>query len=335
VDVPMVAFEEFCRAKTCLVFVRKEPPTAHNKIVMSFPRSLGQDKNGNPLYLLNDAGVRDQGDLDNEMAEAVEHLSSLDYSETRTRRQAKRRTDQRFGFQVPQEHARTRGVLVPRFWWRADTDAALAAWATQHDSDLVTLGELADNGVVRAMQGHGSPPGHSRKTGNVPYVKVTDLKNWRINENPTNFISESVAAKLRRRGPTLQYGDLVTPSRASANIGQFCMVLPWQTHVVMTREMLILRVADNDRGITPFLLLALFSLKVVQDQYSNLALMQVNRDHLGDHWREVKIPIPRKESGRNAIAEPVRDYFAGVVLARESYDRLLTVFPPDMFGTRP
>ncbi len=87
IDVPMVAFEEFCRAKTCLVFVRKQAPSPRHQILMSFPRSLGQDKNGNPQFLLNDVGEREQGDLDNEMADAVQHLVALDYSEGREHRE--------------------------------------------------------------------------------------------------------------------------------------------------------------------------------------------------------------------------------------------------------
>ena len=198
VDVPMVAFEQFCRAKTCLVFVRKAPPTGQHQIIMSFPRSLGQDKKGNLLFLKNEFGEREQGDLDNEMAEAVEHLVSLGYSETRRHRRGRQAAEQRYGFAVSQSTARSRGVLVPRFWWRADTNRALKTWTQAHPSDLVSLGEWADRGILEAFDGHGSPPGHSRRTGPVPYVKVTDLKNWRIQENPTNFISERIAAKLRK-----------------------------------------------------------------------------------------------------------------------------------------
>jgi type I restriction enzyme M protein len=335
VDVPMVAFEEFCRAKTCLLFVRKSAPPMRHQITMSFPRSLGQDKNGNPLYLMNNAGERHRGELDNEMADAVQHLVALDYSEERNAKQGQRPTNLRFAFHIEQDKARARGVLVPRFWWRTDTENSMAAWIKEHPSDLVTLGELFDRGIIETFEGHGSPPGHSRRTGDIPYVKVTDLKNWRINENPTNFIHADVAAKLKRRGPELRYGDIVTPSRASSNIGQFSMVMPWQTHVVFTKEILLIRVAKNDAEIDSFLLLALFSLKVVQDQYSNLALMQTNRDHLGDHWREVVVPLPKTPEAREAVARPVRQYFEGLILARQSYDELLKVFEPDTFGTRP
>jgi type I restriction enzyme M protein len=220
----MVAFEEFCRAKSCLVFVQKTIPPPGHQVLMAFPRSLGQDKNGNPLFRLNARGERIAGDLDNEMAEVVRHLASLEFSEEKNRPKSKR-SDQRFGFAVSQEKARARGVLVPRFWWWEDTKSAMRAWTDKYPSELITLGQMADRGIIKTFEGHGSPPGHSRRTGGVPYVKVTDLKNWRINENPTNFVHQDIADKLRRRGPILQYADLVTPSRASSNIGQFCLIL--------------------------------------------------------------------------------------------------------------
>ena len=41
-------------------------------------------------------------------------------------------------------------MLVPRFLWREDTNLALDEWATRKPSLLVTLGELADRGVIQA-----------------------------------------------------------------------------------------------------------------------------------------------------------------------------------------
>lgn len=321
-DVPMVAFEEFCRAKTCLVFLAKERPPRDHRIVMSHPRTLGQDRKGNPLLKLQE-GTRG-GELDDEVSDAVKQVAG-----------GSRSSETRLCFRVPQEEARKRGVLVPRFWWRRDTEEALKRWSRKHPSVILTLGDLADRGILEAFEGHGSPPGNARATGDIPYVKVTDLKNWRINENPTNFIHRSLAARLRKRGRELRYGDLVSPARASSNIGQFSLVLPWQTNVILTREVLVLRVLDNEEGITPFLLLALMSLKVVQEQYQTLTLMQTNREHLGDGWREVRIPFPKSPEERARVEAPVRDYFEAIVKARESYARLADVFDLDDFGTRP
>jgi type I restriction enzyme M protein len=332
VDVPMVAFEEFCRAKTCLVFIRKDTPSEGHRVTMSYPRSIGQDKRGKPIFRLNDRGCR-QGDLDNEMADATREIVGREYrGQPRPLAQT---GDTRLCFQINQKALRARGVMVPRFWWRRDTDDALRSWCKRLPSSIVTLGELADRGIVKTFEGHGSPPANARATGEVAYVKVTDLKNWRINENPTNFVHKDVADRLRRNGVSLQFGDLLTPSRASSNIGQFSLVLPWQTDVLLTKEILILRVVENKEGITPFLLLGVMSLRVVQDQYKTLALMQTNREHLGDHWREVKIPIPADAKSREHLGDSVETYFQGIITARKSWDAVATVIDPLFFGSRP
>ena len=269
------------------------------------------------------------------MADAAALLVGREYrGQARTVRADQAET--RLLFSVLQEDARRRGILVPRFWWRRDAEAGLRAWSALYPSNVTTLGQLADAGVIEVFEGHGSPPGNARATGDIPYVKVTDLKNWRINENPTNFVHHAVANKLRRNGVVLRYGDLVTPARASSNIGQFSLVLPWQTNILLTKEVLILRVVEGeDFALTPFLLLALLSLKVVQDQYKTLALMQTNREHLGDHWREVEIPFPSDVLTREKIAGAVENYFVGIVKARVSWDDLSSEIDPRHFGTRP
>lgn len=332
IDVPMVAFEEFCRAKTCLLFVRKEPPTEGHQVVMSYPRSIGQDKRGKPVFQLNSEGVR-EGQLDNEMADATREIVGREYRGQA--RKASHSGGTRLCFQVSQRMLRARGIMVPRFWWRKDADQALRQWSEHLPSNVITLGELADQGAIQTFEGHGSPPGNARATGDVPYVKVTDLKNWRINENPTNFVHRGVADRLRKNRVMLQFGDLLTPSRASSNIGQFSLLLPWQTNVLLTKEILIFRVTENAFGLTPFLLLALMSLRVVQDQYKTLVLMQTNREHLGDHWREVRVPIPISIEDRQRLGGSVQAYFDGIVTARQSWDAIGTMIDPMLFGSRP
>ena len=112
-------------------------------------------------------------------------------------------------------------------------------------------------------------------------------------------------------------------------------MLPWQTDIVLTKEVLIIRAQPNDKNITPFLLLALMSLRVVQDQYKTLALMQTNREHLGDHWREVQIPLPASAAERIETGEAVQTYFEGIVRARDSWTKLSSIIEPDSFGTQP
>jgi type I restriction enzyme M protein len=94
-------------------------------------------------------------------------------------------------------------------------------------------------------------------------------------------------------------------------------------------------VQPNEENVSPFLLLALMSLRVVQDQYPTLALMQTNREHLGDRWREIQIPLPALPAERVEMGNAVQTYFDGIVTARESWTQLSSIIEPDSFGTRP
>jgi hypothetical protein len=63
--------------------------------------------------------------------------------------------------------------------------------------------------------------------------------------------------------------------------------------------------------------------------------MQTNREHLGDHWRDIQIPLPESSAARIEMGNTVETYFEGIVRARESWTLLSAIIEPDDFGTRP
>ena len=65
-------------------------------------------------------------------------------------------------------------------------------------------------------------------------------------------------------------------------------------HSILTREILILRVLNNDLGITPFNLLGLLNSQDVRKQLNNLILMDTTLPNIGDRWRDIRIDISNK-----------------------------------------
>jgi len=128
--------------------------------------------------------------------------------------------ENRLLFSFSQKEALDRGVLVASYWWRKPQTAALEQFAEERDCDLVSVGDLIDAGELQVMDGHGSPNSHLTGRGPVPYVKVVDIKNWRIIENPSYGIPADTADHLRK-GRYLRSWDIVSPTRASRNIGLF------------------------------------------------------------------------------------------------------------------
>jgi hypothetical protein len=89
-----------------------------------------------------------------------------------------------------------------------------------------TIGELLDKGLLTIRGGHGSPS-QDQRIGEVPYIKVSDLRAGLLNINPTNRIPLSVARSFWQGDTSgLQPFDLVCPERTSKNIGDFCVLCP-------------------------------------------------------------------------------------------------------------
>ena len=322
INVPIEAFEPHCRAKTSVIVLRKSTPSEEHEIVGCYCETYGEDKHGRPRFKFVDG--RQTQIPDDEMHESAELLEESPPP----------REDTKMFFRFSQKEAISRGVLVASYWWRKPYLSKLERFAQEHGCDLVSVGELIEADELHVGEGHGSPSSHYHGRGPVPYIKVVDIKNWRIIENPKYAIPEDVAESYIKRRPLKPY-DIVTPTRASRNIGLFGVVMPWQTHVVLTREIAVWRVARHAARITPWLLLALMSLRDVHEQFRFLVLMQMNREDLSNRFREVLLPIPRTEEQRERWAKPVRDYFEATARVRESYDELADQLSPELFADRP
>jgi type I restriction enzyme M protein len=320
INVPIEAFEPYCRAKTSVLVLKKSSPPKGHQVIGSVCETFGEDKHGRLRYKFV-AGVQ-TSDRDDEMSEAASLF------------RANPMTESKLFFRFSQADAAARGVLVASYWWRAPYVAALEEFAKANDCRLLSVGDLLAMGELTVMDGHGSPSPHFHGRGPIPYVKVTDIKNWRIIENPSYSIPQTVADKFRR-GKFLEPLDIVTPTRASKNIGLFAMVLPWQARVILTREITIWRVSKDAKVISPYLLLALMSLRVVHDQFRFLVLMQMNREDLGARFREILLPIPNNPDKRAEWSDPIQRYFGAMTAARDSYDELAKQLDPDLFADRP
>ena len=307
INVPIEAFEPYCRAKTSIVVLKKAKPRAGHRIIGMLTESYGEDKKGNPLYRLDEKGSRTDV-IEDEMTEAAGLLRS------------RARAESKLLFTFEQSAARQAGVLTASYYWRKPFLDALDTFAGQNRCEIVSLGDLITKGDIEWGTGHGSPHAQFKGRGTIPYVKVSDIKNWRINENPKYFIPQEEAERLRGKH-SLQNFDIVMPTRACKNIGLGAIVMPWQTHVVLTKEIAVLRCTTGG-SMSPWLLLVALSLRVVNDQFRFLVQMQTNREDLGRRLLELKMPVPRDERTRKHWEEPAEEYFRAQVEARKSFTRL-------------
>lgn len=193
-----------------------------------------------------------------------------------------------------------------------------------------TIGELVERDLLTIRGGHGSPS-QDQRIGDVPYIKVSDLRAGLVNINPTNRIPRSVARRFWRGDASgLQAFDLVCPERTSKNIGDFCVLMPGQEQVVMTKEVIVLRPGPKAH-FDPFYLLWAHTLKVVRDQWRRIIFMQTNREDVGKRYLEIEVPLAPNNSVASQVSEAFREYYTKVAIARRELVEYLDKNPAHHF----
>ena len=314
-NIPMEAFQGFCRAKTNFYVFRKYPKAearGNGNIEFRYdipflnPKTCGIYKDGKPRFKIDPVtGEKSTTEVDNELIMVVDQFV--------TRKNCSAQ------FYASADIVFRKGVVVPAYF---DTRFNCQIQTLLKDLDVhgSTIGELIDRHIISVRGGHGSP-GNDQRTGTIPYIKVSDIRALRMNINPTNMIPQNVAETFwRGRESGLMAWDILTPNRASSNIGEFAIILPGEEQVVLTKEMFVFRVIDNTL-IDPFYLFWALCLQAVREQWRRIVLMQTNREDCGDRYREIILPMPPSRKWAEKHSKAFKCYFSAVAEARLSFIR--------------
>jgi len=282
--------------------------TKQHKVTFLNPRTCGIYKSGGIRYKTDPATGKRTEEIDNELIAAVE--AYVDGSPTNSR------------FDVKESVVFTSGVIVPTYY-DDRYNQPIRELLRDLDTEGTTLGELLDAKILTVRGGHGSP-GNDQRAGSIPYIKVSDIRAMRMNINPTNLVTRKVAERFwRGKRSGLCAWDVLTPNRASSNIGEFAIVVPGEEQVVLTKEMFVFRVVDTSVW-DPFYLFWALCLSAVRNQWRRIALMQTNREDCGSRYREIVVPLPKSQTWAKSQSDAFRNYFQTVANAREEFSSKLS-----------
>jgi type I restriction enzyme M protein len=206
---------------------------------------------------------------------------------------------------------------VPIYYERRFNDQFHAAMSHPRFEGFrsASLKDLLENEVIKLRNGHGSPS-HDQRVGAIPYIKVSDLRAGLVNINPTNRVPLSVAQKFWRGDSSgLRAYDLLCPERTSKNIGDFCVLMPGQERIVVTKEVIVLR-PGPEANFDPFYLLWAMSLNIVRNQWRRVVFMQTNREDVGKRFLEIEVPLPPSREEADLVSASFRNYYQAIATAR-------------------
>lgn len=272
-------------------------------VVFLNPRTCGIYKDGGMRYKTDQLTGKRTTQVDNELIEHVNSFLSGKMPDGAA--------------QIPLPRVFQQKVIAPTYY-DDRYQHRIKKLLKKETLEGITIGEMVDEGLIKIRGGHGSP-GNDQRSGSIPYVKVSDIRALRVNINPTNLVTESVARRFWRTNHSgLEAWDLITPNRASSNIGEFAVLLPGEERIVITKEVFILRVID-DKFFDHFYLLWALSLKAVREQWRRVALMQTNREDCGSRFREIILPKSTSKAWADKTSEPFRKYFTTISEAKSTF----------------
>ena len=169
-------------------------------------------------------------------------------------------------------------------------------------------------------------PSSDQRVGDIPYIKVSDIRAGQININPTNKIPLELAKKFWKGDESgLKAYDLISPERASKNIGEFSVLMPNQERIVLTKEVIVLRSLVQEMEFDQFYLMWAMSLELVRKQWNRVILMQTNREDVGERYKEILIPIAKKKEIANSVSWYFRKYYLEQAELRRAFQSNLDI----------
>jgi len=296
--------------------IQKPSWFSNDRVLVSTAPTCGLTKGGRLLPLVDPkTGARVQTP-DPETGEMVDAVNDQLLTDVQALAAGKVTDTLRFiaGDEVSLRHA------VPVYYDRRFENAFRAALQTQsyEGFSAMSIGELIQTQQLSVRGGHGSPSTDQR-VGDVPYIKVSDLRAGLVNINPTNRVPHKVAERHWKGTESgLRAFDLLCPERTSKNIGDFCVLMPGQERVLLTKEVIVVRPGPAAQFDAFFLLWAL-TLKIVRDQWRRVVFMQTNREDVGKRYLELLLPVPNTPERAREVSEPFRAYYTSLARARQHF----------------
>lgn len=280
--------------KTCLVVATKKPANIKvSKVFMAETKWCGHDSRGNSIP---------HNDLPTTLKNFLTQKAALN-------------GESHLGYYLEQSQIKNY-VLAPRYYNPEPMDA-LHKLSQTHD--LLCLGDLAEQGVIEVKTGD-EVGKLAYSTGNIPFVRTSDISNWEVKIDPKHGLSEEIYQTYAAK-QDVRAGDILVVKDGTYLIGTCAYVSRYDEKMVYQSHLYKIRVHDRN-VISPYLLLAALSSKPVVDQIQSKRFTQDIIDSLGKRINELIIPIPKDRSRRKEIDEivetSIRDRIESRELARKS-----------------
>jgi type I restriction enzyme M protein len=257
---------------------------------MAIAHSCGHDKRGKQVYKIDKNGSKQ---LDDDLLVIGKRYHDLHQKDDEIY--------DHIGFFIDVQRLK-KGIFMPKYY-NPEIMNELKRLEETDRYDLISIGEFEKQNKLQISRGHEIGAIHYG-TGNIPFIRTSEISNWEIAADPTHCVSEDVYEQYRTK-QDLRKDDILIVNDGTYLVGRTAIFSEFDTRIVIQSHFRKIRVLDTSY-LTPHLLLYLLGLEIVQDQIESKTFRQATISTLGNRLRDVILPIPKNETIRTEISESVK-----------------------------
>ncbi len=201
--------------------------------------------------------------------------------------------------------------LAPRAF---EFDAETESDRLVETHDIVTFGDLVKEGVLSLSTGD-EVGKMAYATGNIPFVRTSDISNWEVKSDPKHCVSEEIFERFRTRQDVKAH-DILMVRDGTYLIGTCAVVTKYDLPMLYQSHIYKIRV-EKPEIISPFLLLAALTCPFAQRQIKSFCVSQDIIDSLGAKIHEIRLALPKAKKTKSRIATLVEKSIQDRTEARE------------------
>ena len=179
---------------------------------------------------------------------------------------------------------------------------------------MPTIGELVKEGILAITTGDEIGK-LAYGTGEVPFVRTSDISNWEIKLDPKHCVSTEIYERFRQK-QDVQPNDILMVKDGTYLIGTCAILTKYDVPMLYQSHIYKIRVAESNR-LNPYLLIAALNSSFVQRQIKSFCVSQDIIDSLGDKINQLRIPLPKNKASRARITQLVEKLISDRIEARE------------------
>ncbi|MCZ2356460.1 MAG: N-6 DNA methylase [Bacteroidia bacterium] len=308
VSLSQETFQPSTHTKTSVVFLEKKPNN-RSQVFMAIAKNIGHDKNGKPTFKFNKDGsyiFDKQGNkiLDDETPEIAQNFTKFLNGTLE---------ESVLGFAVSTAETENH-IYIPETY-KPEVKQTLLQIKKSGLYDLTRVGDLAEKGVLQIKRGNEIGSKYYG-TGDIPFVRTTDIVNWEIKANPIKSVAEEIYWQYKEQ-QDVRENDILFVNDGTFLIGRSAILTENDKKCIIQSHLRKIRVLQTD-GLYPFYLFYLLNSNIVREQVEMLTFVQATLSTLGNRIMDLQLPIHKDKNEVEIIGKEVR---AIVILKKQLKER--------------